>query len=347
MRKLVLGLFIVSLSMIFMACTGQAFEGFQLNSTDEVIAFQALSSIEMLDEQPTTTVASTRFRKMSDTEDVTTLDQIEPYLELFEQLLTQNNGLSVETTVSDREAYAVKQTFTTTDLLGNSSTYTLYYNELEVVVDESDDDSNDDEDDDHDEQAFRFEGILISGDQTFTVSGKNEVEDDETKIKFTATNDLNQRVEVVHKLEDEEQKFEYSFYQDEVLSYQSKIKIENEDNEFKIVLEYQEGNNSGKYTFKLENEDDQSVMKIKFYTDIDGVVQEGEARVLVVVDELTGETTYSIWVKGIDDDEEHEENYDRDRDDDDDEDDDEDEDDDNEQEDEHEDEEDDNEDSLD
>lgn len=310
MKKLVLGLFVLSLSVVFMACTGSSFEGFQLKTSDEVIAFQALSSIQMLDEEPVTTVSSTRIRKMSDTEDVTTLDQIEPYLELFEQLLTQNNGLSVETTVSDREGYAVKQTFTTTDLLGQTRTYVLYYNELSVI-------EEDDEEEEDDEQEFRFEGILIANDQTFNVTGKREVEDDEEKMVFIATNDLNQRVEVVHKFEEEETKFEYAFYQDDVLTYQTFIKIENEDDEFKIVLEYQEGNNEGEYTFKLESEDGEDIMKIEFYSDIDGVIHEGEAKVLIVIDELTGETTYSIWIKDRDDDEEHEERYDRDLDDDD------------------------------
>jgi hypothetical protein len=83
------------------------------------------------------------------------------------------------------------------------------------------------------------------------------------------------------------------------------------------------------YEFKYENEDGDNVIKVEYETQIDGVEEEGEIKAYVVVDEVTGETSYFI-VLDDDKDGEADYEYEKDRDDDDDDDDEDEEDDDDE-----------------
>ncbi|RJX24139.1 MAG: hypothetical protein C4537_07410 [Acholeplasma sp.] len=326
MKKLVIGLFSLILVATLAACTGLNGDiGFTLTSDEDVMSFQALSTAELLSNvQP----ASTQSMDASgvavlSTETDMTIDQIQPYLELFEQLLTQNNGLTVVNEVSDLPEYETKQTFTVTDILGNQVTYIMYYNTISEV--EENDDS-DEEENDVDENEYRIEGIMIYGEVTYQIVGEYEVDGEESELKFKSYIDELNYVESKYEVESEETKFEFQVVTNGIVVNESNIKIENEEDEFKIKLEYISGSDSGEYEFKLEEEDGQSILKIEFTSTINGVTTSGEAKVNVVVDELTGETSYVISVKSGDDDEEYEKEYDRDIDDRDDEDDDEDED---------------------
>jgi hypothetical protein len=323
MRKFVLLFMLGSLMIGLAACSslGTIGANFALNSDEEVLAFQALSSVQMLDINQNQTVSTLgRTSKMSQDE-TTSIDQIEPYLELFEQLLTQQNGLSVSIVESDLVEYETKQIFQVSDILGEMVTYTMYYNTTNLV-DDALDDSSDNEDN---EEEYQINGILIYGDVTYTIEGKREVEEDEEKLEMISRLSEADYVKVTYKVEEDETKFSYRTYQLGELVNESSIKVEIEDQELKIRLSYREGNNEGEYTFKFEEEDGKTILKISFETLIDGVEAEGEAKVLVSIDELTGETYYTIITKGMDDDEEHEERHDRDMDTDDDDDDDHDE----------------------
>lgn len=321
-----IALFILGVLVIvgMSACSGLSQDDFNfpLDNDQEILAFQALSSINMMESQPAQSLSNSRISRMSD-EQVTSIDMITPYLELFEQILTQSNGLSVTTETSDLAEYETKQVFTVTVLLEEQVTYTMYYSKI-VSEDETSDEENDeiedkeDHNDDNDEQEYSIEGILIQGDMTYTIKGKHEIEDNEDKIEFTAMMSETDYVTVTYKLEDEETKFAYRIYTNGNLESESTIKIETEDNEFKIELSYTQGENFGDYEFKMEDEDGESILKIEFQSTIDGIETEGEAKVKVVYDELTQEAHYTIIVKGNDD-EEHEETHERDMDIDDDE----------------------------
>jgi len=331
MKKLLFVLLGLSLTLGLAACGSLNQDGipFNLDSDQDVLAFQAISSVSLLSSQELTVLETQRVSRMSE-DVVTPMEQIEPYLELFEQLLAQSNGLDVVTEASDLPEYETKQVFTTIDLLGNTVTYTMYYSNV-VEEDAEDNEETDEIEDDNentnenDESEFAIAGILIHGDVTYQITGKHEIEDDEEKIEFTSMLNETDFVEVTYKIEDEEVKFEYVVYQNGQVVNESQIKIENEDDELKIEFSFVDGANSGEYEFKLETEDGEDILKIEFYTMIDGVESEGEAKVKVMIDEVTGETYYTVVVKGSDDDEEHEESFDRDMDDDEDDEDDEDE----------------------
>jgi hypothetical protein len=186
----------------------------------------------------------------------------------------------------------------------------MYYSN--VSLKSADDEDDEEDEDDENEMEFLIEGILITGDMTYQISGKREIEDDEEKIEFTAKLSETDYVKVVYKLEDEETKFSYRVYQQGELVNESVIKIEVEDDELKIELSYVSGDNYGEYEFKIENENGEEIIKIQFHTLIDGIHAEGEAKLKVVFDETTQETYYSIIVKESEDEDEHEERFDRD-----------------------------------
>ncbi|MDY0295153.1 MAG: hypothetical protein RBQ71_05025 [Acholeplasmataceae bacterium] len=328
MKKIIFVLMAVLLVAGLSACSSlnQAGVDFSFDNDQEILAFQALSSVQMLDANTVQTVSTLgRTSKMSD-EETTSIDQIKPYLELFEQLLTQSNGLSVVIETSDLVEYETKQVFEMTDMLGQTITYTMYYNTTDLVDEDEVDETDESDEVEDDEQEYMISGIMIYSDVTYAIEGKHEIEEDEEKLQFTSKISETDYVTVTYKLEDEETKFAYRVYAQGELVNESNIKIEIEDNEFKIELSYMDGTNEGEYEFKLEEEDGQTILKISFETTIDGVESEGEAKVLVTIDEVTGETYYTIITKGDDDDEEHEERHDRDMDTDNDEDDDDDDD---------------------
>lgn len=282
---------------------------YTFNSNSNVLAFQAMSSVNLLSNNQSQVLETNRIKRMRD-EHSTSMEQLEPYLELFEQILTQSNGLEVVIEASDLPQYETKQIFTMKDMFGNNVSYTMYYSN--VSLESADDEDDEEDEDDENEMEFLIEGILITGDMTYQISGKREIEDDEEKIEFTAKLSETDYVKVVYKLEDEETKFSYRVYQQGELVNESVIKIEVEDDELKIELSYVSGDNYGEYEFKIENENGEEIIKIQFHTLIDGIHAEGEAKLKVVFDETTQETYYSIIVKESEDEDEHEERFDRD-----------------------------------
>ncbi|PKK98033.1 MAG: hypothetical protein CVV57_09450 [Tenericutes bacterium HGW-Tenericutes-2] len=301
MKKLFLGIAILSIALLT-ACTG----GFQTNtglfgSDEEILSFQALTAVSILSSQSTDTTLSQQGSStlssyqslevdpVTNTDPLT--DSIDPYIELVEKFLGSNNGLSVVVTDSNLEDYEFMMTFETKTLQGETQYYTIHYN---MTLTE--------EDDDDDEKEYAIDGIMIVNDVTYVLTGKREVEEDEDKIQFIAKLDDNNYVESKYQVEDDEVKFETKTVLNGVVVSETIIKIEDEDNEFKVELEFLSGDSKGTYEFKYEDEDGESILKIQFDVEIDGVQSKGQIKVLVVVDPVTGETSYKLYVEPEDDD---------------------------------------------
>ena len=322
MKKLVIALLAIVGLFALSACNTQGNINELLASNQEIYAFSAISSTSLLSQDST---AQPLTMKLNDTED-TLIEQeikdINQYLNMMEQFLGDNGGFSIETQVSDKVEYANKIVFTSVDLLGNPIVHTLYYNEevlteenevddLSVYTTEDSEDEFEDEEeneieDDEDEDEFedqetKITGILIMNDVEYAISGKKEIEDDETKIEIISSIDDNNYVKVVSKVEDDERKYNYEVVTDGVVVTSSKIKIEEEDNETKFVLEYVDGELSGKFEFKREFDDDQDIIKIKYEINNGTETETGEAKIIVITDPLTGNTTYQYQVKTDDD----------------------------------------------
>jgi len=273
MKKLLFGISVLLLTITLAACTGTSFAAaFDFETDQEVFGFAAISTSSILENSAVQPLSQTNGVTQLDTQmNSMTLEEIQPYLEMFEELLTQNQGLTVVETVSEDPLYTTKVEFTVSNLLGEPVVYTMYYNQTlendeavieEPIVDETEVDETDDLDDEN-ELEYIIEGILFIDGAEYQVYGKKEMEDGEEKLTFKSMIDENNYVESKYKTEDGETKFYITVVQNGILVSESKIKIESEDNETKIVLEYNAGLNESKYSFKLENEDGVNLLMIK------------------------------------------------------------------------------------
>lgn len=323
MKKIILGITMLLMTISISACTGLTAlsQAFEFASDEEIFSFSAISTSALISNtvvEPLATVSQVT-QLDTQTPDMT-IDQIEPYLEMFESLLAQNNGLSVVTTVSDNVLYETKSEFTVFDLLENQITYTMYYNTVLLDSEVPATEPTDEDTEDETSTEYEITGILLIGTTEYQITGRKEIEEGEEKISFTSAIDENNYVFSQYKVEDNENKFFIKIVENGIVVSESKIKVETEDGETSIKLEYVQGANYSEYSFKYENEDGINILKIKYETLIDGVEDSGKIKVEVIVDPLTQATSYQIYVEP-DHDEAYEHESDRefnDRDDDDD-----------------------------
>ncbi|AUD64790.1 hypothetical protein BK011_03515 [Tenericutes bacterium MZ-XQ] len=334
--KKMLGITLFIFGLLFLgACTQGSTLSLSLSSDEDVFSYQALATSSLLQSQTGDTLVEKEsgFSLLSGSQTLDTVEEVvepvevvEPYLELIEKFMSGDQGFNATVQTSDNVDYEFMIVFQTSDLLGEAQTYTLYYNQvlesdLEDETDETDEVEEEDEaDEPDDEQEYIINGILVYGSQTFTVKGEKEIEADEEKLEFISYIDELNYVRSEYKVEEDETKFSIEEVRDGEVFSESEIKIEIEDNEIKVELEQFMNGNEYYYEFKYENEDGDNVIKVEYETQIDGVEEEGEIKAYVVVDEVTGETSYFI-VLDDDKDGEADYEYEKDRDDDDDDDD--------------------------
>lgn len=96
-------------------------------------------------------------------EDLVTVNK---YIELAESLLGESS-ISTETVASDRTEYTWKNVVSYTDIAGEKTSYTVYYNE-ELIADKTDGDER--------EEEYRITGILIVDETEYAVEGKKSTE---------------------------------------------------------------------------------------------------------------------------------------------------------------------------
>ena len=335
MKKLLLGFMVLSVALLT-ACTSSLNTGLKFSTNEDVLSFQALIASALLPSSQEETLSG-QYNVMSatlvntETEEVdevveeetseaeTVLANIDPYVELIEKILGSNNGLSVLVETSTVEGYAYMMTFETSGLLGESQSYIIHYN---MTSKDESDENDDDEEEEQDELEFVLDGIMMVGDQVYTLEGEREVEEGEEKIEFTAKLDDLNYIETEFKTETDETEFKIKVVSNGIVVSETEIEIEIEDDGIKVELEFLSGDNKGKYEFEYEVEDGQNVLKVEFDVEIDGISTKGDITLLVLVDELTGETNYQAYVELDDDDEVYEKELDRDIDDEDDDDDD-------------------------
>jgi hypothetical protein len=268
-------------------------KAYEFKSDEEIISFSALSTtamlntiqIDQLSQQNHTMLATTSYQDML-------INTVEPYLDLAEKFLKED-ALMVEVADSELLEYTSKITFHTIDLIGKPSTYVMHYNITLLSEDEE-------------ESEYEIDGILHFGIYTYDVIGRKEVEDDEEEFSFIASIDSNNYVESSYEfdIEDQEKKFKFKRYEQGVLISESDIKIEVEDNKSKFVIEFREGQNQGEFEFEYRTINNEEVIKIEFDSFIDFRVLRGEMTVKVIIDDITGLSSYRIVLRSDDDDDE-------------------------------------------
>lgn len=307
MKKIFNAVILVVALAALVGCSTTNNTGDLFNNTDDVYAFEAVSSMSLLktmdanSSQPLNVKPNSYiFTNLGYSDEVTEeeINEINKYLGIMEQMLADDEPIAVVEEVSDRTEFTNKLVISTKDINLNVHTYTLYYNEVvlnEKIDDEETDEKEAVEKENDAEQESSLEGIMVIGDKEYTVNGKKEIEEDEMKVEFTSKIDDDNWVKVVQKTEEDETKFEYSISEAGVVSV-TEMKFEKEDNETKLKLQFTQGDNENEYEFKIEEEDGEKVIKIKIS---DGTTNL-EVKVFLVEDAETGEVTYEYRVKDSD-----------------------------------------------
>lgn len=244
---------------------------------------------------------------------------LEKYLALMETYLNPNGPMVVQTIASDREGFAWMTTYEVKDLLGDAIIYTVYYNETEIVpeVETPETEENEPEaqpamrqgdrnrehddlfeDDDSSAVFYELEGLLLVGETEYTIIGRKKIEDNETVYQFVALTDAFNFIRIGYKTDEEGQRFTLVQRVDGKIVQRTIIKVESTVSETKVMLTYQTDSQIARYQFKLvENEDYDIQIKYDIRT-LGAEVERGMIKINILVDEITGETSYSYQIIG-------------------------------------------------
>ncbi len=170
------------------------------------------------------------------------------------------------------------------------------------------DEPNDDFEEAENEVEYELTGLIVIDGVEYELVGRKEIEDGEEEYKFIAYIDQDNFIRISYESDEEdgEQKFRFTQVTDGVLVYETKIKLEVEDNEFKVMLTYKTENSYSKFMFKESDEASFDIM-VKYEIIEDGqLVESGHAKIYIMINEETGETTYEYDVLGSRSGREHE-----------------------------------------
>lgn len=183
----------------------------------------------------------------------TTADLIAQYLPTAEAVLLGEQNLFTETTVeSDLPEYQTKVIVNYKDITLTDVSFTMYYNE--TIKHDHDDDWNDDDDWDDDwdeqdeiEQESYIDGIIQIGQDTFTLRGEKEMEEDELETSFRYFTDENTYVLVEQEIENDEQEFNYTVVKNGRKVYDYSLEAEDQEIEMEI-----RGTDVGMQKYKMQ-----------------------------------------------------------------------------------------------
>lgn len=131
MKKLLLILSLLASSILLVGCKTEKPESLhdsymQTTSLQTTIGMEALTSAQILSNMDMG--SDVRFGFNSSNPQKTSIDDIKPYIELFEQMLATNQGLEIVVAESDLEDYSYMITYHMQTLLNETTTLTIYYN---------------------------------------------------------------------------------------------------------------------------------------------------------------------------------------------------------------------------
>lgn len=301
MKKLFVSLFTVLVGTLVLSGCSLSGDKAIIKSEKDVFNYTVLSAANLLSESASeavteeTTPVEPNVPTTDVPEIVTPVEEavdsiLDKYLSLIETYL--NNQVITSTEVaSDKEAFETMVTYQTKNMFGEAVTYTVYYNIVLMTEDTDEDDLEDEQDM---ELEYELTGIIVIDGVEYELIGEKEVEADEVSYKFTSYIDQNNFIKISYEMdqEDQEQKFHFKQVTDGVIVYETKVKLENEDGKMAVKFSYKTATTSGKYVFK-QNDSNSYDIKVKFERYENGVlVEQGQAKISILIDELTGELTY-------------------------------------------------------
>lgn len=245
-----------------------------LNTTEEVYGFSAATAgtlISSMNGGSAQTLAQAKgltVRAQSgvvtDEETIATLNE---YMMLVESLLS-DGAFGMTEGESDLPDYAKKAEVTYKDILGNTLSYTMYYNET-LRPDHDDDD--DDDDFDETEEEYSIEGILVVDGQQYAMRGERETESEgnesesETNFWVTLSETRSMRVEQSFETEgnETEQEYTYSILEGRQLIERSAFEYEQEGRETEIKLSLTKDGQTQIFYFEKETERGEEYIRIR------------------------------------------------------------------------------------
>lgn len=237
-------------------------------TNSELVAMSATSSAVILDEmqQNTALAKALNLRNGDDSLEGVELteeeiEEVKAQLSVLENYMGEN-AIQIEqgAPAEDDEyygVYEVKMVVSTKNLEGEVQTYTMYFNQTETRNEnEVDKDGHEDESkwEYESEQEFALEGIVISGENVYAMSGKKEIEtetedgvtESETSYEMTVRGENGEYIVFEQSFEEEEgeteQKYEYKIYNNRELVKRFELEFETENDKQEIEMKsYENG----------------------------------------------------------------------------------------------------------
>lgn len=258
MKKFIVLIIIATLCLSvvsFTACDTSPKEVNPLNSTSGLVAFSSASSAIILDDMSQDNNAdsqtpqqgndgqndqgqSSSGQEVTDTE----LEEIKAQLAVIENFIGQNTPSVSDAEVAEDDkyygTYARRMTVKTKDMHGTDYEFDIYYNEVLSSSHEEKDD--DDKFDIEKKSNFKLEGIVISGENEYAMTG--------TKKTETETEGFEEKTETSYKMKIAKNESEYVLFEQQ---YEQDGKESETSFEYKI---YQDGQLVKKFELEYENE---------------------------------------------------------------------------------------------
>ena len=195
--------------------------------------------------------------KMATTDQQRNVEIINQYIDIFDSVVGNNAIVSTKEHLNDAN-YNYKITTTITNLDGTKQTFEMKFKEVKK-------DNSLVTDDDDDEIESTLTGVMVYGDNEYSIYGKKSVEDDEVEIEFIARIDENNYVIVQQETERGEQEFQYEIWKNGIMYDSTSIEIETERNELEVEMQYSKEEFESIYKFEREG----NQLKI-YYQDANG-----------------------------------------------------------------------------
>lgn len=215
-----------------------------------------------------------------------TMTLIKPYLTVFEQLLGTASAPQIVEAPSDLPDFTYVNRFTVYDIQGTAIFYQLYFNLANMEVV-------------GDESYYDLSGqLLINNAAPLTVTGSKTIEEEETTIRFRTALDENNFIATRYKLEEDETNIRIQESVAGVVTT-SEFKMELEDDETVVDLKFYEANDDrrirDRFKFERADEDGQTILEIQYDVDSDGERIKGKITVLIIeiLDEFGQVTGYA------------------------------------------------------
>lgn len=194
------------------------------------------------------------------------VETLNKYLSMVESLL--GDGAITGATYEEDGEYAYRMTVTASDLLGGTSSYTLYYNKTFVGSSVEDDEFK---------ENYSLDGVLIVEGVSYPVTGNYETEteedEQESELYFRAYTDDTGRsyIEVRQEYESEDEdggsetevEYVYTVVQDGKVKEKAVVEYEQEDGELELVMTITRDGNRETLVFEDESENGRRVIAVR------------------------------------------------------------------------------------